>query len=179
MPSAGPEIRHVVLTGLMGSGKTSVGQELAQLLGWQLSDSDAVIEREQGATVRELDERLGVDAMHAFEAAHLLAAVKAPAHSVICAAASVVDDERCRAALKRDEVFTVWLEVHPGRLAARFAHGPHRPVFDTDTERMFQRQLAERSRWFQAVADYQVRSDRANPARVAADVADALAARAR
>jgi shikimate kinase len=165
-------IQHVTLLGLMGSGKSSVGRELAALLGWPLSDSDELIEREQGATVRELSERLGVDAMHGFEAEHLLGALSAPEQSVVCAAASVVDDDRCREALKRPDVFVVWLEVNAGRLAARFASGPHRPVFDPDAERMFRRQLAERGLLFAQVADLRVRADRGDAARVAARVAN-------
>lgn len=168
-------IRHVALLGLMGSGKSSVGRELAALLGWPLSDSDEVIGREQGATVRELSERLGVDAMHEFEAQHLLGALGAPERSVIGAAASVVDEERCREALKRPQVLVVWLEVNAGRLAARFSSGPHRPVFDPDAERMFRKQLAERGRLFAQVADLRVRADRGDAARVAARIAKALA----
>jgi len=173
------EIQHVALLGLMGAGKTSVGSELASLLGWLLSDSDKVIEQAQGATVRELGERLGVDAMHELEAGHLLSALATPEPSVVCAAASVIDDPRCRGALERPEVFAVWLEVNPGRLAARFASGPHRPVFDPDAERMFRRQLSQRAHWFKEVADYRVRSDRSDAARTAALVADVLATPAR
>lgn len=172
-------IRHVALLGLMGSGKSSVGRELAALLGWPLSDSDVAIERQQGATVRELSERLGVDAMHEFEAEHLLGALSAPEPSVVCAAASVVDDDRCREALRRRGVFAVWLEVNPGRLAARFSSGSHRPVFDPDTERMFRKQLAERGPCFTQVADLRVHADRGDAARVAARVAKVLAVPAR
>jgi shikimate kinase len=169
-------VQHVVLLGLMGAGKTSVGRELSDLLGWPLSDSDAVIERQQGESVRELSQRLGVDAMHTFEAEHLLSALSASVPSVVCAAASVIEDGRCRQALQRPGVFAVWLEVNAGRLAARFSSGPHRPQFDPDTERMFRRQLGERSRLFAQVADLRVRSDRGDAERVAARIAKALAA---
>ncbi len=46
--------RHVVLVGLMGSGKTTVGRLLAARLGRPLVDSDAVIEGTTGRTVREI-----------------------------------------------------------------------------------------------------------------------------
>lgn len=172
-------IRHVTLLGLMGAGKSGVGRELAALLGWPLSDSDEVIERQQRATVRELSERLGVCVMHELEAEHLLGALNAPEQSVVCAAASVVDDARCREALKRADVFTVWLEADAGLLAARFSSGSHRPVFDADVGRMFRAQLAERGPLFAQIADLRVHADRGDAARVAARIAKVLAVPAR
>src|SRR4051812_20922366 len=65
--SSGPGTAIVVL-GLMGAGKTTVGRILAGILGWPLDDSDASIEAEQGSTVKELRSSLGVDPMHALEA---------------------------------------------------------------------------------------------------------------
>lgn len=56
--------RHVAVLGLMGAGKTTVAHALGALLGRPVSDSDAAIEEATGATVRELRDRLGVDAMH-------------------------------------------------------------------------------------------------------------------
>ena len=47
-------IRRVVLTGYMGSGKTTVGQALAKRLGWDFADSDALIEGMSGKTIPEL-----------------------------------------------------------------------------------------------------------------------------
>jgi shikimate kinase len=44
----------VALTGFMGSGKSSTGQELATLLGWMFVDLDSEIETRQGMAVREL-----------------------------------------------------------------------------------------------------------------------------
>jgi shikimate kinase len=46
-----PGIDRIVLTGFMGSGKTSVGSMLAERLGWRFLDLDAEIERRDGRTV--------------------------------------------------------------------------------------------------------------------------------
>jgi shikimate kinase len=52
-------IRRIVLTGFMGSGKSTVGPLLAARLGWQFLDSDNVIEAEAGCTIAELFSRHG------------------------------------------------------------------------------------------------------------------------
>ena len=51
--------RRIVLTGFMGSGKTTVGPLLAARLGWSFIDADDVIEAEAGVTIAELFARYG------------------------------------------------------------------------------------------------------------------------
>jgi shikimate kinase len=46
-----PNLRRLVLTGFMGAGKTTVGRLLAQRLGWEFLDLDALIEARTGLTV--------------------------------------------------------------------------------------------------------------------------------
>jgi shikimate kinase len=54
--------RRIVLTGFMGSGKTTVGPLVAARLGWSFVDVDDVIEAEAGATIAELFARHGESA---------------------------------------------------------------------------------------------------------------------
>jgi shikimate kinase len=68
-------------------------------------------------TGRALAERDGVEALHRWEAEHLLAALAEPQPVVVAAAASVVDDAACRAALR--EPFVVWLRAPAAVLAHR------------------------------------------------------------
>ncbi|MGH7106379.1 MAG: shikimate kinase, partial [Acetobacteraceae bacterium] len=51
--------RSIVLTGLMGAGKTSIGRRLAARLGLSFLDADAEIEAAAGSTIPELFERYG------------------------------------------------------------------------------------------------------------------------
>ncbi|HEX3893311.1 MAG TPA: shikimate kinase [Terracidiphilus sp.] len=54
-----PRPHRIVLTGFMGSGKTTVGPLVAQHLGWRFLDVDDVIESEAGSTIAELFARHG------------------------------------------------------------------------------------------------------------------------
>ena len=139
--------RHVVLIGLMGSGKTTVGRALAEALGRPFRDSDADLLAQTGVSARDLAARDGVDALHALELGHVLDALRAPTPAVISAAASVIDDPRGRAALAAPGVRVAWLRIDPATAAARMIGGDHRPIHEP-----LAAQAARRDPWFQAAA---------------------------
>ena len=112
----GHPLRHVVLVGLMGAGKTTVGRRLAARLGWPWHDSDADIEAATGMTVRELRDRDGVDAMHDLEAAQLLQALAEPGQE-----RGLRGGERRR---RRNLPGRADEPGRRGRLAPRLARGP-------------------------------------------------------
>jgi shikimate kinase len=56
---AGVPLRRIVLTGFMGSGKSTAGPLLAARLGWRFVDADEVIETEAGARIAEIFVREG------------------------------------------------------------------------------------------------------------------------
>ena len=58
---------NIYLVGFMGTGKTTVGRALAQRIGFQLLDSDAEIERQQGQLITEIFEQRGEPAFRVLE----------------------------------------------------------------------------------------------------------------
>jgi shikimate kinase len=68
-PAASNPPRRIVLTGFMGSGKSTVGPLVAQKLGWRFVDVDNVIETEAGCTIANLFARHGEDAFRERERA--------------------------------------------------------------------------------------------------------------
>jgi shikimate kinase len=159
--------RHLVVAGLMGSGKSTVGAILAARLGWPLSDSDASIQAAEGRTVRELRDSIGVDAMHALEVRHLLDALAQRDPSVICPAGFVIESADCRAALAAADVAVVLLVTSPDVAAQRFASGEHRPWYGSDPREFLARQAAVRNPLFRSVADVEVDSGTTAPGVIA------------
>ena len=144
-PVAMGEAEHLVVTGLMGVGKTTVGRRLAAALGWAWRDSDVDIEAATGATVRQLRDREGTDAMHAREAAQLIDALTADGPNVVSAAASVVEDPAAREAMTAPGVIVVWLHASPTLLAERFdAADDHRPEYGDEPVAFLAEQAARR-----------------------------------
>jgi shikimate kinase len=136
----------------MGTGKSVIGAALARHLALPFSDNDAAIAAATGLTARQIREREGIRALHALEARHLLDATQAASSTVICAAASVIEDPSCRAALEQPEIVTIWLRARAETLAARFDNEDHRPVFGPDPLAFFRSQMAIRYPRFLAIS---------------------------
>jgi len=143
---------HVVLVGMMGTGKTTVGRRVAEALGRTFADSDAVIEARTGRTVREIFETDGEQAFRVLEAGVLADAVDAPEPAVIAAAGGVVLDAGNRDLLRRAGT-VVWLRAPIDVLVRRVATGEHRPLLADDPGGTLHRMEEHRTELYAEVAD--------------------------
>lgn len=146
--------RHVVLVGLMGAGKTTVGVPLARVLGRQYVDNDTELERRTGRTAHDLAAADGMDALHRAESDTLAATLDGPGPDVISASAAVVGDPEMRARLRSE--FVVWIDPDPDVLADRFSKAGHRPDIGDDPRAFFEAQYAARAPLYREIADYVV-----------------------
>jgi len=146
---------HVVLVGMMGSGKTSVGQRLAESLGMPFVDSDQQVEARTGRTVREIFESDGEPAFRLEERTALLEALAASEPTVIAAAGGVVLDASNRELLRALPATggqVVWLKASPAVLAGRVGSADHRPLLGSDPAAVLDRLDTEREALYQSVA---------------------------
>ena len=145
--------QHLVLVGLMGSGKTTVGRIAADRLHRPLLDSDSIIEARTGRTVREIFASEGETAFRDLESAVLVEALASPEPAVIAAAGGVVLREENRSALKHAKARVVWLCADPAVVAERVRTGGHRPLLDDDPDAVLSRMWSEREPLYRSVAD--------------------------
>jgi shikimate kinase len=116
----------------MGVGKSSVGGLLAERMGVPFLDSDEMLGEATGETGSEIATRDGVVRLHELELEIFLQMCDEPETAVIAPAASVVDQETGRKALK--ENLTVWLTAPDEVLAQRQRDGAHRRPVSSDEQ---------------------------------------------
>lgn len=120
----------VALIGLPGAGKSTVGRQLAKRLGLPFVDSDCVIEKRLGCSIREFFEREGESAFRDFESEVIQELAKVPS-CVLSTGGGAVLREANRHSLKTG-CRVVYLHSSPVELFRRLRHDRTRPLLQVD-----------------------------------------------
>jgi shikimate kinase len=126
LPDAALRCRTIVLVGMMGAGKTSVGKRLAAALGLPFYDADEEIERAAGRTVSEIFDQLGEAEFRAGERRVIARLLDQPPHVLATGGGAFVNPET-RELVSRKAV-SIWLKASPDVLARRVARKNNRPL---------------------------------------------------
>lgn len=163
---------RIVLVGMMGSGKTTVGRALARRTGWPYHDNDAQLRASGSVTAHELLAATDEATLRAAEVAALDAMLALPVPCIVAAAAGTIVDAGARARIAAAG-FVVWLRVEAATILARGANGG-RPWRPGDRPAWVARAVRERAPRYAEVADLVLDADRQPPERLAAAILDRL-----
>ena len=134
---------HLVLVGMMGAGKTSVGKRLARRLGWRHVDADKRIERTTGRTIPDIFATEGEAGFRTVESDVLDALLRLPGRTIVSTGGGAVLSSANRA-LMRERGTVVWLRARPETLLARVRAGEGRPLLADDPAAALRRLADER-----------------------------------
>jgi shikimate kinase len=165
--------RHVVLIGMMGAGKTTVGSRLARLLDRPFIDSDVQVERRTARTVREIFETDGEAAYRVLESEALAEALASEEPAVIAAAGGTILDPNNRRRMKEFGT-VVFLEATPADLVSRVGGQDHRPLLGDDPAGVLRRMDIDRRALYEGTADIVVDVSDRDPDDVASTILDAV-----
>lgn len=154
-----PRAENILLIGLMGSGKTTIGRLVAQRLGFQFIDTDQLIIDQAGRPIPEIFASEGEAGFRLRESA-ALRGLLGRRHCVIATGGGIVTQARNRPLL-RHLGFITWLEADAALLARRTASNNDRPLLRGEEPPLqkLQRLLAERQPLYQGLADLRIQTD--------------------
>ena len=147
MPPLAASFRLIALVGLRATGKTTLGRDLAQRLGWTFVDADDLLAAHVGCPAGEFLQRAGEPAFRAAERTVLLPCIAEARDTVLATGGGAVLDADVRRGLAAPQVLTVWLRAELSVLSGRLrAGGPLRPPLTGSSPDRELQQLDERRR---------------------------------
>lgn len=161
--------RNLVLTGFMGTGKTSVGRLLAEELGLRFVDTDALVEERAGMSIRRIWETGGEEAFRRLERS-VIQEVAAGADQVIASGGGAVLDAENRQHLFQSS-WVVCLTASPEEILRRVRKSQNRPLLQERNPAERIRSLLAQREPVYAMADLVVETTGRSPKEVAAEVA--------
>ena len=162
----------MLLIGMMGSGKTTVGRELSARTGWPYVDNDDVLRRQTGRDPAEIRATEGEDVLHLAESDALDEALSLEPPRIIGVAAAAVLDPATREAL-REGGHVVWLRARPETLLQRIGSGGGRREDATDPD-WIRKRSRDREMLYASVASQIVDVDDRSPAEITTEIVKKL-----
>ncbi|MCB1225819.1 MAG: NAD-dependent epimerase/dehydratase family protein [Verrucomicrobiales bacterium] len=154
---------NILLIGLMGSGKTTVGRIIAQKLGWDFVDTDALlVSQAQGRSIPDIFASEGESGFRDRESATLLSLL-GTRNTVIATGGGIILRPENRSLLHHLG-FIIWLEADPARLAYRTSFNQDRPLLHTDDPlAKLTLLLDQRGPLYRSLADLRIKTEDLNP----------------
>jgi shikimate kinase len=166
--------RSIVLVGMMGVGKSSIGRRLAARLGVPFVDADAEIEKAAGMSISDIFARHGEDYFRNGEA-RVIARLLETGPQVLASGGGAVMNADTRAAIKVKGV-SIWLRAEIEVLMRRIAKRKNeRPMLQTDDPTETLRQLLVTREPVYALADLTVQSREAPHDAIVTEIMQVLA----
>ena len=176
-PGSADAPRNIVLIGMTGSGKTTVGRLVADILGRPFVDTDDLIEQGDGRTIPKIFEDEGEAGFRTIEARAVRDAAARPGRVIAVGGGAVMDPANV-AALRVDGDL-MWLDATVPELLAHLSSAAQvdgRPLLvgrsDTQLAETLERMHADRRPAYRAAATMVVVGGRRTAAELAAEVAD-------
>jgi shikimate kinase len=168
--------KPIVLTGLMGAGKSTLGRRLARRLALPFVDTDREIEIAAGMTVAEIFERHGEAGFRDGERRVLARLVEGPPRVIATGGGAFMDDGTRALILAR--CIAIWLDVELDTLVDRVGRRGGRPLLEGKDARALLRDLADARNPIYAQAHLTVRGGAVPREAMVDRIVAALAARA-
>lgn len=151
---------NVILIGFMGCGKSTIGVKLSYRMRQALLDTDKLVEKNAGCSIKEIFEREGEDSFRQKEHAVLEKLLEEGGKNYIIATGGGLPIQENNRPLLKKLGKVVYLRVTPETVYARLKHDKTRPLLQGDNpQEKINHLMAERQHAYEQAADYIVDVD--------------------
>lgn len=167
-----PPPRTIVLVGMMGVGKTTVGRRLAPKLGLEFRDADEEIVRAAGMQVSDLFELHGEESFRRGEAQVIERLLSGPPIVLATGGGAILNEDTRRHI--REKSLSVWIKADIDVIARRATRRGTRPLLQIGNPRETLTRLLEERRRYYEQADIEIDSQPGPHARTVKVIVDAI-----
>ena len=147
-------VTKIILVGMMGAGKTTIGKLLSNQLAFNFIDLDRKIEEKSGVKINTIFEIEGEEGFREREHSALNEAL-AEEKVVISTGGGVVVKAINRSLMQKSEAMVVYLKANLDILVGRLKNDKTRPMLDKDNKLLsLQKLLSEREPFYENLADF-------------------------
>ncbi len=167
-----PPEKPLIMIGMMGAGKSTIGRLLAAALGRDFCDSDLAVEIRAGKTITEIFDQGGEAAFRALEN-QVMSGLLCHQNTVIAAGGGAFLDNDLRTSVLENAT-SIWLKDAPEAMFNRAIGGATRPLLKADNPRQEFLDLYNARKETYALADFTIECERASPGEVVELILKAL-----
>ena len=147
-------VTKIILVGMMGAGKTTIGKLLSNQLAFNFIDLDRKIEEKSGVKINTIFEIEGEEGFREREYLALKDAL-AEEKAVISTGGGVVVKDINRSLIQKSEAMVVYLKASLDILVGRLKNDKTRPMLNKDNKLLsLQNLLSEREPFYENLADF-------------------------
>lgn len=144
------KMKPIFLIGFMGSGKTTIGTELAQILSCTYKDTDHIVEINQGCAIASIFAHEGEQAFRDYESYALKQTIDA---QIISTGGGIIERSENRHFMKNNGI-VIYLQTHFEDINMRLQQDPTRPLWNHNDINEKRKLFDKRLPIYEACADY-------------------------
>ncbi|OPA78534.1 shikimate kinase [Paenibacillus selenitireducens] len=142
-----PKNRNIILIGFMGTGKSTVGQAIAETLNYQFVDTDALVEKKAGCAISEIFASQGEAHFRQLEHEVIKEILQNERLVVSTGGGSVLREDNCAVMLANGQVIA--LTADTDHIIQRVSQDPNRPLLQGNVEERVHTLMAQRKDAYQ------------------------------
>jgi len=152
--------KSLILTGMMGAGKTTIGNLLAKALNFKFIDMDRLIEEKEKMTIKTIFERKGEVYFRNIEKKHTLNKLQDNKKVIALGGGAFINSVIRKEVLLKTLSF--WIDIKPNTLIERTSKSNKRPLIDNKNLKRDIYKIYEERKDFYDLADYRINCNRLN-----------------